>query len=175
MKPFEEREKMYQITAKEILNPTVVKMEILAPAVAKKALPGQFIILRVEDVYKRQVQDIMQNGYVTDKAYLGITGGTVTQQMQMQYNLPDVYKRQVHTFGHQGRRTGGHFRFIGNAHRFDGETIFRSQLLEGFQMRHGIGFAGGIQAVSYTHLDVYKRQGEKHPEVDVLAELAKLN
>ena len=34
------------------------------------------------------VQDIMQNGYVTDKAYLGITGGTVTQQMQMQYNLP---------------------------------------------------------------------------------------
>ena len=29
MKPFEEREKMYQITAKEILNPTVVKMEIL--------------------------------------------------------------------------------------------------------------------------------------------------
>ena len=30
----------------------------------------------------------MQNGYVTDKAYLGITGGTVTQQMQMQYNLP---------------------------------------------------------------------------------------
>ena len=48
MKPFEEREKMYQITAKEILNPTVVKMEILAPAVAKKALPGQL------DVYKRQ-------------------------------------------------------------------------------------------------------------------------
>ena len=53
MKPFEEREKIYQITAKEILNPTVVKMEILAPAVAKKALPGQFIILRVDEKGER--------------------------------------------------------------------------------------------------------------------------
>lgn len=53
MKPFEEREKMYQIAAKEILNPTVVKMEILAPAVAKKALPGQFIILRVDEKGER--------------------------------------------------------------------------------------------------------------------------
>ncbi len=53
MKPFEEREKMYQITAKEILNTTVVKMEILAPAVAKKALPGQFIILRVDEKGER--------------------------------------------------------------------------------------------------------------------------
>lgn len=40
---------MYQIVAKQSLNPTVTKMEILAPFVAKKALPGQFIILRVAD------------------------------------------------------------------------------------------------------------------------------
>ncbi len=40
---------MYQIVAKQALNPTVTKMEILAPFVAKKALPGQFIILRVAD------------------------------------------------------------------------------------------------------------------------------
>ena len=40
---------MYEIVTKEILNPTVIKMEILAPAVAKKALPGQFIILRVDE------------------------------------------------------------------------------------------------------------------------------
>ena len=40
---------MYQIVAKQALNPTVTKMEILAPFVAKKALPGQFIILRVTD------------------------------------------------------------------------------------------------------------------------------
>ena len=34
---------MYQITAKEILNPTVVKMEILAPAVAKKRCPASLL------------------------------------------------------------------------------------------------------------------------------------
>jgi ferredoxin--NADP+ reductase len=40
---------MYQIVAKKELNPTVTQMEILAPFVAKKALPGQFIILRVSE------------------------------------------------------------------------------------------------------------------------------
>ncbi len=40
---------MYQIVAKKSLNPTVTQMEIYAPFVAKKALPGQFIILRVDE------------------------------------------------------------------------------------------------------------------------------
>ncbi|NLT58782.1 MAG: sulfide/dihydroorotate dehydrogenase-like FAD/NAD-binding protein [Clostridiales bacterium] len=44
---------MYQIIRREQLNPTVVRMDILAPAVAKKALPGQFIILRVDDEGER--------------------------------------------------------------------------------------------------------------------------
>ncbi len=44
---------MYKIVKKEILNPTVTKMEIYAPLVAKKALPGQFIILRVNDEGER--------------------------------------------------------------------------------------------------------------------------
>ena len=39
---------MYQIIRKKELNPTVTQMEILAPLVAKKARPGQFIILRVD-------------------------------------------------------------------------------------------------------------------------------
>ena len=39
---------MYKIVKKEILNPTVTKMEIEAPLVAAKAEPGQFIILRVD-------------------------------------------------------------------------------------------------------------------------------
>lgn len=39
---------MYQIIKKVNLNPTVVLMEILAPAVARKAQPGQFIILRAD-------------------------------------------------------------------------------------------------------------------------------
>ncbi|MCQ2318334.1 MAG: sulfide/dihydroorotate dehydrogenase-like FAD/NAD-binding protein [Bacteroidales bacterium] len=38
---------MYKIVRKKELNPTVTQMEIEAPMVAKKALPGQFIILRV--------------------------------------------------------------------------------------------------------------------------------
>ena len=40
---------MYKIVKKEILNPTVTLMEIEAPYVAKKAEPGQFIILRVDE------------------------------------------------------------------------------------------------------------------------------
>lgn len=39
---------MYKILRKKCLNPTVTQMEIEAPLVAKKAKPGQFIILRVD-------------------------------------------------------------------------------------------------------------------------------
>ena len=40
---------MYKIIKKRILNPTVTQMEIEAPLIANKALPGQFIILRVDE------------------------------------------------------------------------------------------------------------------------------
>ncbi|HIR23076.1 MAG TPA: sulfide/dihydroorotate dehydrogenase-like FAD/NAD-binding protein [Candidatus Scatosoma pullicola] len=40
---------MYRIIAKEALNPTVTRMVIDAPFVARKARPGQFIILRVDE------------------------------------------------------------------------------------------------------------------------------
>lgn len=40
---------MYKILKKEELNPTVTMMDIYAPFVAKKAEPGQFIILRVDE------------------------------------------------------------------------------------------------------------------------------
>lgn len=40
---------MYKIIRKKELNPTVTQMEILAPLVANKAKPGQFIILRVNE------------------------------------------------------------------------------------------------------------------------------
>lgn len=40
---------MYKIVSKQVLNPTVTKMEIEAPLVAKKAQPGQFIILRTDE------------------------------------------------------------------------------------------------------------------------------
>ena len=44
---------MYRIAKKRFLNPTVVEMNIEAPLVAKKALPGQFIILRVDENSER--------------------------------------------------------------------------------------------------------------------------
>ncbi len=40
---------MYKIVRKKELNPTVTLMDIDAPLVAKKAEPGQFIILRVDE------------------------------------------------------------------------------------------------------------------------------
>ena len=40
---------MFRIVRKEALKPTVVLYEIEAPMIAKKALPGQFIILRVDE------------------------------------------------------------------------------------------------------------------------------
>ena len=40
---------MYKIVTKKSLNPTVTMMDIEAPFVAKKAQPGQFIILRVDE------------------------------------------------------------------------------------------------------------------------------
>ncbi len=40
---------MYKIVKKEVLNTSVVLMEIEAPFVARKAQPGQFVILRVDE------------------------------------------------------------------------------------------------------------------------------
>ena len=40
---------MYKVVRKKALNATVTQMEIEAPLVARKALPGQFIILRVDE------------------------------------------------------------------------------------------------------------------------------
>ncbi len=39
---------MYKIVRKRVLNPTVSQIEVEAPLVARKARPGQFIILRVD-------------------------------------------------------------------------------------------------------------------------------
>lgn len=44
---------MFKILKKKVLNPTVTLMEVNAPIVAKKAEPGQFIILRVDEEGER--------------------------------------------------------------------------------------------------------------------------
>lgn len=40
---------MFPIVKKRVLNETVTLMEIEAPLVARKALPGQFIIFRIDE------------------------------------------------------------------------------------------------------------------------------
>ena len=44
---------MYKILRKKILNPQVILMDVDAPNVAKKALAGQFIILKVDEQGER--------------------------------------------------------------------------------------------------------------------------
>jgi len=44
---------MFRIARKQILNPSVKLLEVEAPLIAKKAEPGQFIILRVNDEGER--------------------------------------------------------------------------------------------------------------------------
>ncbi len=44
---------MYTILKKEALNPTVTRMDIAAPLIARKAEPGQFVILRVDEAGER--------------------------------------------------------------------------------------------------------------------------
>ena len=69
---------MYRIATKKVLNPTVTQMEIEAPLVAKKALPGQFIILRVDEDGERiplTVADTNKDAG-TVKIIFQIVGGT---------------------------------------------------------------------------------------------------
>ncbi len=44
---------MYKIMKKTVLNQAVILMDVLAPPIARKAQPGQFIILRVNDEGER--------------------------------------------------------------------------------------------------------------------------
>ena len=65
---------MYRILKKEALNPTVTRMVVEAPLVARRAQPGQFIILRVDEKGERIPLTIA--GYDREK-------GTVTVIFQL--------------------------------------------------------------------------------------------
>ncbi len=69
---------MYKIAKKRVLNPTIVEMDILAPEIARKAKPGEFIILRVDDEGERIPLTIagedIENGTV--KIIFQIVGST---------------------------------------------------------------------------------------------------
>ena len=69
---------MYRIVRKKQLNPTVTLMDIEAPFVAKKAEPGQFIILRVDDKGERiplTIADHQRNAVIVTIIFQ-IVGGT---------------------------------------------------------------------------------------------------
>ena len=76
---------MYKILKKKELNPTVTLMEVDAPFVAKKAEPGQFIILRVDEEGERiplTVADFdREKGTVT--IIFQIVGGTTERLNQL--------------------------------------------------------------------------------------------
>ena len=44
---------MHTIIAKEVLSPTITRYEIEAPFVARKRLPGNFVIIRLEETGER--------------------------------------------------------------------------------------------------------------------------
>ena len=71
---------MYKIVRKKSLNPTVTLMDIEAPLIAKKAKPGQFIILRVDEDGERIPLTIAgydrENGTVT--IIFQVVGATTT-------------------------------------------------------------------------------------------------
>ena len=73
---------MYRIVRKEALRPTVTLYEIEAPLVAKKAQPGQFIILRVDENGERI--PITINDYNPEKGTVTIivqTIGATTEKL----------------------------------------------------------------------------------------------
>ena len=61
---------MYKITGKRRLNDNMTWLEIEAPLVARKALPGQFIILRTDE--KGERIPLTMAGYSRDKGTVEI-------------------------------------------------------------------------------------------------------
>ena len=77
---------MFEILKKEALNPTVTRMVIAAPMVARRAEPGQFIILRTDAEGERVPLTIADSdrtaGTVT--IIFQVVGGTTEQLNHMQ-------------------------------------------------------------------------------------------
>ena len=93
---------MYKITEKVALNPTVTKMVIEAPLIAKKAKPGQFIIVRPLEDSERIPLTVA--GYDREKGTVDIifqiVGGTTMELNSLEAG------QSVHDFvGPLGRAT----------------------------------------------------------------------
>ena len=77
---------MYKIVQKKNLNPTVVQLDVEAPLVAAKALPGQFIILRVDSEGERIPLTVAGTDKTagTVRIIVQIVGATTFQLGQME-------------------------------------------------------------------------------------------
>ena len=102
---------MYRIVRKEALKPTVILYEIEAPMVAKKAEPGQFIILRVDENGERI--PITIHDYNREKGTVTIivqTVGATTEKMNHlqegeRYKMVPKESKDL-LAGHYGRLPG---------------------------------------------------------------------
>ena len=77
---------MYRIAKRQDLNPTVIRLSIEAPMVARKALAGQFIILRVDEDGERIPLTIA--GYDREKGTVDIiyqVVGSTTEKLKQKH------------------------------------------------------------------------------------------
>ena len=120
---------MFKIVTKKQLNPTVTLMDIEAPFVAKKAQPGQFIILRTDENGERIPLTIA--GYDREKGkddiiYIAIN----TYWEEVEITLPKLqngaWRLSVDTYGDKKGRyfyEEGNEPRMGNAYRMKPRTV----------------------------------------------------
>ena len=97
---------MYKIVKKSVLNPAVILMEVLAPPIARKAQPGQFIILRVNEEGERIPLTIAD--YDRDAGTVSIIFQLVgkTTQVLAELNEGDMIKDFVGPLGNASHLEG---------------------------------------------------------------------
>lgn len=79
---------MYKILAKKELNPTVMEMVIEAPLIVKKAKPGQFVILRMDEDGERiplTIAGIVDNGIKIIFQIVGTTTLLLSKKNEGEY------------------------------------------------------------------------------------------
>ena len=90
---------MYKIVKKEMLNPTIILMDVEAPRVAKSCKPGQFVIVRMDDEGERiplTICDYNRETGIITIVFQTVGGGT---QMMAKLNEGDSFKDFVGPLG----------------------------------------------------------------------------
>ena len=97
---------MFPIIEKTVLNPSVVKIKLDAPLIAKKVLPGQFIIFRIDEYGERVPLTVAdydrEAGTIT--LIFQIVGHTTERRCSERWRFHSGLGR---TFGRGNRNSGG--------------------------------------------------------------------